>query len=47
MYQDDLVCILKPHEKRYNVWTNFTQPYQETCKLGLKQGKKLKRKDLF
>ena len=45
MYQDDLVCILKPHVKKgIIVWTNFTQPIgkESLCKLGLKTGKKLK-----
>lgn len=45
MYQDDLVCILKPDVKKgIIIWTNFTQPegMGSLCELGLKTGKKLK-----
>tara|TARA_Y100000389_G_scaffold193871_1_gene223162 strand:+ start:2182 stop:2841 length:660 start_codon:yes stop_codon:yes gene_type:complete len=44
MYQDELVCILKPHVKKgIIVWTNYTQPpdMDSLCKLGLKTGKQL------
>ena len=39
LYQDDLVCILKPNVKKgILVWTNFTQPQNtdSLCKLHLK-----------
>lgn len=46
MYQDDLVCILKPDVKKgIIIWTHFTQPEKvmgSLCELGLKTGKKLK-----
>ena len=44
MYQDDLVCILKPEVKKgIIIWTNFTQPkgMGSLCELGLKTGKQL------
>jgi hypothetical protein len=44
MYQDDLVCILRPNVKKgIIVWTNFTQPAEmgSLCELGLKTGKHL------
>jgi len=44
MYQDDLVCILKPEVKKgIIVWSHFTQPAKmdSLCKLGLKTGKQL------
>ena len=44
MYQDELVCILKPHIKKgIVVWSNYTQPPNTTtlCKEGLKTGKRL------
>lgn len=44
MYQDDLVCILKPDVKKgIIIWTIFTQPegMGSLCELGLKTGKKL------
>ena len=44
MYQDDLVCILKPEVKKgIIIWTHFTQPegMDSLCGLGLKTGKKL------
>ena len=46
LYQDDLVCILKPNVKKgILVWTNFTQPQNtdSLCKLGLKTGARLHR----
>ena len=45
MYQDDLVCILRPDVKKgIIVWSHFTQPagMNSLCNLGLKTGKKLK-----
>ena len=45
MYQDDLVCILKPDVKKgIIVWTNYTKPPEmdSLCRLGLKTGKQLK-----
>lgn len=44
MYQDELVCILKPEVKKgIIIWTHFTQPegMDSLCNLGLKTGKKL------
>ena len=44
MYQDDLVCILKPEVKKgIIIWTHFTQPegMGSLCELGLKTGKQL------
>ena len=44
MYQDDLVCILKPEVKKgIIIWTNFTQPkgMGSLCESGLKTGKQL------
>jgi len=44
MYQDDLVCILKPEVKKgIIVWTNYVQPpnTESLCILGLKTGKQL------
>jgi hypothetical protein len=38
MYQDDLVCILRPEVKKgIIVWTHFTQPAEmgSLCELGL------------
>ena len=49
MYQDDLVCILKPDVKKgIIVWTHYTQPagMDSLCKLGLKTGKKLKEEGI-
>ena len=49
MYQDDLVCILKPGVKKgIIVWTYFTQPegMDSLCNLGLKTGQKLKEEDV-
>jgi len=44
MYQDDLVCILRPVVKKgIIVWTHYTQPpeMKSLCELGLKTGKQL------
>ena len=44
MYEDDLVCILKPEVKKgIIIWTHFTQPegMGSLCELGLKTGKQL------
>ena len=44
MYQDDLVCILRPDVKKgVIVWTHYTQPprMDSLCELGLKTGKQL------
>lgn len=44
MYQDDLVCILRPDVKKgIIVLSNYTQPLEMSslCKLGLKTGKQL------
>jgi hypothetical protein len=46
MYQDDLVCILRPDVKKgIIVWTHFTQPAEMSslCELGLKTGEQLQR----
>jgi len=45
MYQDDLVCILRPNIKKgIIIWSNYIQPLNmdSLCILGLKTGKKLK-----
>lgn len=45
MYQDDLVCILKPDIKKgIMVWTHYTQSSRTNslCEFGLKTGKQLK-----
>ena len=45
MYQDDLVCILRPYIKKgIIIWSNYTQPpnMSSLLTLGLKTGKKLK-----
>ena len=45
MYQDDLVCILRPYIKKgIIIWSNYTQPpnMDSLLILGLKTGKKLK-----
>ena len=45
MYQDDLVCILRPYIKKgIIIWSNYTQPANmpSLLTLGLKTGKKLK-----
>jgi hypothetical protein len=44
MYQDDLVCILKPEIKKgIIIWTHYTQPsnLESLCVSGLKTGKQL------
>ncbi len=49
MYQDDLVCILRPNVKKgIIVWTHFTQPAEmgSLCELGLKTGKQLQREGI-
>ena len=49
MYQDDLVCILRPEVKKgIIVWTHFTQPAEMSslCELGLKTGKQLQREGI-
>jgi len=49
MYQDDLVCILKPAVKKgIVVWTHFTQPagMDTLCRLGLKTGKQLQEEGI-
>jgi len=50
MYQDDLVCILKPEVKKgIIVWTHFKQPAEmdSLCKLGLKTGKQLQSEGIY
>lgn len=45
MYEDDLVCILRPYIKKgIIIWSNYTQPpnMPSLLTLGLKTGKKLK-----
>ena len=45
MFQDDLVCILRPYIKKgIIIWSNYTQPpnMPSLLTLGLKTGKKLK-----
>jgi hypothetical protein len=49
MYQDDLVCILKPEVKKgIIIWTHYTQPpnMESLCTLGLKTGKQLRDEGL-
>ena len=49
MYQDDLVCILRPNVKKgIIIWTHFTQPagMDSLCNLGLKTGKQLQTSTL-
>ena len=49
MYQDDLVCILRPDVKKgIIVWTNYVQPSEmdSLCKFGLKTGQKLKEEGI-
>lgn len=49
MYQDDLVCILKPEVKKgIIIWTHFTQPagMNSLCNLGLKTGKQLQKEGI-
>ena len=50
MYQDDLVCILKPEVKKgIIICTHFTQPegMGSLCELGLKTGKQLKSEGIY
>jgi hypothetical protein len=49
MYQDDLVCILRPHIKKgIIIWSNYIQPpnMDSLLTLGLKTGKKLKEEGI-
>ena len=49
IYQDDLVCILKPEVKKgIIIWTHFTQPagMDSLCNLGLKTGNQLQREGI-
>ena len=49
MYEDDLVCILKPEVKKgIIIWTHFTQPegMGNLCELGLKTGKRLREEGI-
>ena len=48
MYQDALVCILKPNVKKgIIVWTHYyTQPAEMVCELGLKTETKLKEEGM-
>jgi hypothetical protein len=49
MYQDELVCILRPNVKKgIIVWTHFTQPVgmDSLCNLGLKTGKQLQEEGI-
>ncbi len=46
MYQDKLVCILKPEVKKgIIIWTHYTQPpnVESLCTLGLKTGQQLQK----
>jgi len=50
MYQDDLVCILKPEVKKgIIIWTHFTQPegMGSLCESGLKTGKQLQIEGIY
>ena len=50
MYQDDLVCILKPEVKKgIIIWTHFTQPkgMGSLCEMGLKTGKQLEIEGIY
>lgn len=50
MYQDDLVCILRPDVKKgIIVWSHFTQPegMGSLCELGLKTGKQLQNEGIY
>jgi hypothetical protein len=50
MYQDDLVCILRPDVKKgIIVWTRYTQPAEmgSLCELGLKTGKQLEKEGVY
>ena len=49
LYQDDLVCILKPNVKKgILIWTKFTQPKNtdSLCELGLKTGSRLHKEEV-
>ncbi len=49
LYQDDLVCILRPDVKKgIIVWTHYTQPAEmgSLCELGLKTGKQLQQEGI-
>jgi hypothetical protein len=49
MYQDNLVCILRPNIKKgIIIWSNYTQPsnMESLSILGLKTGKKLKEEGI-
>ena len=49
MYQDDLVCILRPYIKKgIIIWSNYIQPpnMNSLLTLGLKTGKKLKEEGI-
>lgn len=49
MYQDELVCILRPNVKKgIIIWTHFTQPegMDSLCNLGLKTGKQLQEEGI-
>jgi hypothetical protein len=50
LYQDDLVCILRPDVKKgIIVWTHYTQPAEmgSLCELGLKPGKQLEKEGVY
>jgi hypothetical protein len=50
LYQNDLVCILRPDVKKgIIVWTHYTQPAEmgSLCELGLKTGKQLKKESVY
>jgi hypothetical protein len=49
MYQDNMVCILKPNVKKgIIIWTEYTQPkgMDSLCKSGLKTGEKLQEEKI-
>jgi hypothetical protein len=49
MYQDDLVCILRPEIKKgIIIWSHYTQPHgmNSLCKTGLKTGKLLQEEGI-
>lgn len=50
MYQDNLVCILRPEVKKgIIIWTHYTQPWNMDSlgKLGLKTGKQLESEGIY
>lgn len=50
MYQDNLVCILRPEVKKgIIVWTHYTPPVgmNSLCNFGLKTGKKLNEEGIY